>query len=106
MQTTGNSVGVCETKDGLPNTWFTFRRIFEEKRILGPGFRQMQMEISIWKANYLSFGGRITLIKETLSNLPTYYLSFFKIPKGFAADIERLQTNFYGGDNKIQNHTS
>lgn len=27
------------------------------------------------KANYLSFGGRVTLIKATLSNLSIYYLS-------------------------------
>jgi hypothetical protein len=29
-----------------------------------------------WKKLYLSKGGRLTLIKSTLSNIPTYYLSF------------------------------
>jgi hypothetical protein len=32
---------------------------------------------------YLSKGGRLTLIKSTLSNLPTYYLSLFPIQRDF-----------------------
>jgi hypothetical protein len=35
-----------------------------------------------WKRLYLSKGGRLTLIKSTISNLPTYYLSLFPIPIG------------------------
>lgn len=33
-----------------------------------------------WKKLYLSNGGKITLIKSTLSNLPTYFISPFSIP--------------------------
>jgi hypothetical protein len=33
-----------------------------------------------WKRLYLSKGGRVTLIKSSLSNLPTYLLSLFPIP--------------------------
>lgn len=36
----------------------------------------------------------VTSIKATLSNIPIYYLSLFKIPKGVAAEIERLQNQF------------
>lgn len=46
------------------------------------------------KTKYLSFGERITLIKATLSYLPIYYLSLFKIPEGVAAKIESLQNHF------------
>lgn len=35
-----------------------------------------------WKRMYLSKGGRLTLIKSTLSNLPTYFLSLFSLPVG------------------------
>lgn len=59
-----------------------------------PCFRLLQKEIAMSKANYLSFGRRMTLIKVTLFNLPVYYLSLFKIPKGVAADIERLKNKF------------
>lgn len=43
---------------------------------------------------YISFEGRITLTKTTLSNLPINYLSTFKIPKGIAREIESLQNRF------------
>ena len=43
---------------------------------------------------YLSKGGRLTLLKSTLSSLPTYYLSLFTIPLAVADKLERIQRNF------------
>jgi hypothetical protein len=43
---------------------------------------------------YLSKGGRVTLIKSTLSNLPTYFLSLFPIPSSVANRIEKLHRDF------------
>ena len=40
----------------------------------------MARRLALWKRSYLSKGGRVTLIKNTLSNLPTYMLSLFPIP--------------------------
>ena len=37
----------------------------------------MDKKLSSWKQLYLSKGGRLTLLKSTLSSLPTYYLSLF-----------------------------
>lgn len=48
-----------------------------------------------WKRMYLSKGGR--LIKSTLSNLPTYFLSLFPIPASVAGWIEKLQRDFLWG---------
>lgn len=42
-------------------------------------------------------GGRVTLIKSTLSNLPTYYMSLFPIPVCVDARIEKLQRDFLWG---------
>lgn len=36
--------------------------------------------LSYWKSRHLSSGGRIVLINSVLSNLPIYFLSFFKAP--------------------------
>ena len=33
--------------------------------------------LAAWKTHYISKGGRITLIRNTLSSLPIYYLSLF-----------------------------
>jgi len=46
---------------------------------------------------YLSKGGRVTLIKSTLSNLPTYFLYFFSIPSSVASRIEKLHRDFLWG---------
>lgn len=47
-----------------------------------------------WKRLYLSKGSRVTLIKITLSNLPTYFMSPFPLPVGVASRIEKLQQEF------------
>ena len=46
---------------------------------------------------YLSKGGQITLIKSTLSNLPTYLLSLLPIPASMAKCIESIQCGFLWG---------
>jgi hypothetical protein len=55
-----------------------------------------------WKLGLLSKGGRLTLIKSTLSNLPTYLLSLFLIPSSVANKLEKVQRNFlWGGTNEV-----
>jgi hypothetical protein len=58
---------------------------------------KVENQLASWKRLYLSKGGRVTLIKSTLSNLPTYYMSMFPIPMSVAARIEKLQRNFQWG---------
>ncbi|XP_050278053.1 uncharacterized protein LOC126719564 [Quercus robur] len=55
---------------------------------------KVERRLASWKRLYLSKGGKVTLIKSTLSNFPTYFLSLFPIPIGFANRIEQLQRNF------------
>jgi hypothetical protein len=54
----------------------------------------IERRLASWKMLYLSKGGRLTLIKSTLSNLPKYFMSLFPIPTGVANCIEKLQHNF------------
>ena len=50
--------------------------------------------LASWKRLYLSKGGRIALIKSTLSNLPTYLMSLLPIPASVAKRIESIQCGF------------
>jgi hypothetical protein len=50
----------------------------------------MPMTVSIEKVK----GGRLMMIKSTLSNILTYYLSLFQIPVGVAKHIEKMQRDF------------
>ncbi|KAF3673563.1 Transcription initiation factor TFIID subunit 6 [Capsicum annuum] len=40
-----------------------------------------QKQLAIWKSQYLSLGGRVTLINSLLDSLPTYVMSLFPIPR-------------------------
>ena len=50
----------------------------------------MEQRLMSWKQLYLSKGGKITLIKRTLSRPPTYFLSLFPIPVDIAIRFKRL----------------
>ena len=70
---------------------------FKDKTIWNPILEKMERKLAGWKRLYLSKGGRVTLIKSTLSNLPTYFLSLFPIPASVANRIKKLQLNFLWG---------
>ncbi|RVW63334.1 hypothetical protein CK203_058258 [Vitis vinifera] len=57
---------------------------------------RFQKKLAWWKGQYLSKGGRQTLIKSTLSNLPIYYMSPFVVPKRVAARLENIQRISFG----------
>jgi hypothetical protein len=67
---------------------------FKSKGIWDPIIEKMERRIVGWKWMYLSKGGRLTLIKSTLSNLPIYFLSLFPIPASVAKRIEKIQRDF------------
>ncbi|PNX58080.1 ribonuclease H, partial [Trifolium pratense] len=45
-----------------------------------PVMDRLKNRLSGWKSRFLSFGGRLVLIKSVLTSLPVYALSFFKAP--------------------------
>jgi hypothetical protein len=67
---------------------------FKAKLIWNPIIERMEKRLAGWKRLYLSKGGKVTLIKSTLSSLPTYFLSLFPIPAGVAHRLEKIQRDF------------
>ena len=68
---------------------------FKDRAIWNSILERMERKLTCWRCLYLSKGGKITLIRSTLSSLPTYFLSLF--PEDIAIRIERLQRNFLWG---------
>ena len=54
-------------------------------------------QINYLKCLYLSKGGCVTLIKSTLSSIPTYLLSLLPMPASVANRLEKLQRDFLWG---------
>ena len=52
---------------------------------------------------YISKGGRVTLIPSTLSSFPTYFMSLFRIPSLVCKRLEKIKRDFlWGGGNLDQ----
>ena len=65
----------------LTSVWDGVKEIFKKK-------------LAVWKRQYISKGGRLTLLRRTLSNLPIYIMSLLRLLKGVNARLEKIQRNF------------
>ncbi|WMV52976.1 hypothetical protein MTR67_046361 [Solanum verrucosum] len=59
-----------------------------------------ERKLTRWKSQYLSLGGRVTLIKSVLDALPTYMLSLFPLPKSIGKKLNKLRRVFFWQGNK------
>lgn len=63
-----------------------------------PVVDRIKSRLSGWQSRFLSFGGRLILLKYVLTALPVYALSFFKAPTCIISSIESLFNKiFWGG---------
>ncbi|GJS68653.1 RNA-directed DNA polymerase, eukaryota, reverse transcriptase zinc-binding domain protein [Tanacetum coccineum] len=61
--------------------------------------KKFSSKLSSWKARLLSVGGRLSLIKSVLGNLPTYYLSIYLMLVTVRNKLESMRNKFFiGGD--------
>ena len=62
--------------------------------------KRFRKRLANWKRQYISKGGRLTLIRSSKSNLPTYVMSLFRLPRKVKIILEKIQRNFlWGGGN-------
>lgn len=62
-----------------------------------PVVSKMRRRLFSWKYKNLSLGGRVVLINAILSNLPIFYLSFYKAPKVIIDEFIKIQRGFLWG---------
>ena len=63
---------------------------FKTKAIWDLILEKLERKLVNWQQMYLSNGGRVTLIKSTISNHPTYFLSLFPLPVSVALHIDKI----------------
>ncbi|KAJ9708599.1 hypothetical protein PVL29_000569 [Vitis rotundifolia] len=51
---------------------------------------RFKRKLVVWKKHYLSKGGRLVLLKSTLSNFPIYFMSLFVILRKVRIRLERI----------------
>ena len=64
---------------------------WKDRAVWNPIIEKVERRLAGWKRLYLSKGGSLTLIKSTLSNIPTYLLSLFPILVDITYRTEQLQ---------------
>lgn len=57
----------------------------------------MRKRLACWKRQYISNGGRLTLMKNVVSDHPIYMMSLFRMLKLVARRLEAIQREFLLG---------
>ena len=63
---------------------------------------KMRRRLARWKRQYISKGGRITLIRSTLASMPIYHMSLFRMPKSMARRLDKVQRDFLWGGGSME----
>ena len=58
---------------------------------------KIHKRLTLWKRNFISKGGRITLIKSTVASLPFYQMSLIRMSSAVTKRLEKLQRCFLCG---------
>jgi len=62
-----------------------------------PVLDRIVAHLTSWSNKFLSYGGRLVLLKYVMSFLPVYFLSFFRAPAGIISSMESIFKKKIGG---------
>ena len=87
---------------GLMNVPFKYLGVcvggnLRRKQFWEPVVNKIKKKLTRWKGRFLSFAGRVCLLKSVLTFVPLYYMSLFKMPIIVSKDIMRIQRKFLWG---------
>ena len=75
---------------------------FKDMAVWDGAEERLRKRLSIWKRQYISKGGRLTLIRSTLSSMPIHCMSLFYMPRSVRLRLERIQRNFLWGGGALE----
>ena len=59
--------------------------------------KRFRKRLAMWKIQYISKEGRLTLIQSTLVSLPIYFVSVFTLLRTVRLRLEKIQRDFFVG---------
>ena len=62
---------------------------------------RFRRRLALWKRQYISKGGRLTLFRNTLSSLPIY-MFLFQLPRRVKLMLEQIQRDFLWGGGSLE----
>ncbi|GKA04369.1 RNA-directed DNA polymerase, eukaryota, reverse transcriptase zinc-binding domain protein [Tanacetum coccineum] len=68
--------------------------------------QKFSSKLSQWKAKLLSVGGRLSLIKSVLGNLPTYYMSIYMMPVSIQYKSDMMRNHYFIGGESGEKKTT
>ncbi|CAN1761414.1 Putative ribonuclease H protein At1g65750 [Linum perenne] len=71
-------------------------------KLWDPVVRRVENKLESWKCRFLSFGGRLVLIKSVLSSLPVYFLSLLRAQASVILKLERIQNKFLWAGTEVK----
>ena len=88
--------------ENLPTTYLgmPLGNTHKELEIWDGVVEKTEKNLATWKTQYLSFGGRITLINAVLDALPTYVMSLFPLHAKVEKRLNKLRRKFLWLGNK------
>ena len=63
---------------------------------------RLRRRLAFWKRQYISKGGRLTLIRSTSSNVPIYFMSILRMPRSVRLRLEQFQREFLWGGGALE----
>ena len=63
---------------------------------------RFRRRLAMWKRQFISKGGRIALIRNTLSSMPIYLMSLLRIPRVVSLRLEKIQRDFLWGGGALE----
>ncbi|WMV49343.1 hypothetical protein MTR67_042728 [Solanum verrucosum] len=78
----------------------------KSKNIWSGVIERCEKRLAYWKSQYLSTGGRLTLVSSVMDSIPSYMMSLFPIPASVTDRLDVVRRNFTwkGSEDKKKYH--